>query len=435
MTHPGALDDLVERLIQEQSARTFRAMGWMRLFVLGLSNLLAFPLWLTAPYPNPPPGYKETILLDYGVCLVAFAVSAVLLRAITRGHVKETAYLSVALDYGMFAIFLHGSARVSHLPATLSPDLYLIYLATALQGFSLRLKPVLLANLACVSLTVMAIAMAAQKAHGVVDWSMASLLLIFIVMAAGASVLNVTRTRHVIRQAAETQAEATRVRGVLARYVSEQVASTVLQEGGELGSGRRQHATLMFTDIRGFTNMSEQLPPERVVSILNAYFSRMVDVLFQYDGMLDKYIGDGMMAVFGAPVPHDDHAWRAVQAAIAMRTQLEAFNGERVSQGEAPLKIGIGIHTGECVVGNIGTERRLDYTAIGDTVNTASRIEGMTKDHGVDILMSAETLAEVRDRVIVRAVPGVHIRGKAEPIDLYVLEGLVQRVPEAAVLS
>jgi adenylate cyclase len=214
---------------------------------------------------------------------------------------------------------------------------------------------------------------------------------------------------------------------VLSRYISRPVAETVLREQDAavpLGMGRRQRVTVMFTDIRGFTSMSERLPPEEVVAFLNAYFSRMVGAVFRYDGMLDKYIGDGMMAVFGAPIVHEDHALRAVKAAVRMRRELLVLNAELKARGKPPVAIGIGLHTGECVIGNIGTEQRLDYTAIGDTVNTASRVEGLTKEHGVDILLSADTLAEVRTRVLARPVPGVSLRGRSTPLDLYVLEKL-----------
>jgi class 3 adenylate cyclase len=221
-----------------------------------------------------------------------------------------------------------------------------------------------------------------------------------------------------------TDAEASRARAALSRYVSVQVADTVLQEHFEYREGRRQDVTLLFSDIRGFTKMSESLPPEDVVSLLNGYFSRMVQAVFAYDGMLDKYIGDGMMVVFGAPVPRSDHAWRAAQAALRMRHELSAFNAERTALGKPALKIGIGLHSGEVVIGNIGTEQRLDFTAIGDTVNTASRIESLTKDHDADILVSAATYERIADRVAARHIPGVAIRGRAAALDLYALEGI-----------
>ncbi len=219
-----------------------------------------------------------------------------------------------------------------------------------------------------------------------------------------------------------SDAQAERARTALSRYVSQQVADTVLQEHFAFGDGKRQDVTLMFTDIRGFTRMSENMPPEEVVSLLNAYFTRMVRATFEFDGMLDKYIGDGMMVVFGAPVPRADHAWRAVQAALRMREELAEFNAERAAAGLPALKIGIGLHSGPCVVGNIGSELRLDFTAIGDTVNTASRVESLTKDHGADILISSTTYEHVKDRVVTRPIPGVAIRGREQALDLFALE-------------
>jgi class 3 adenylate cyclase len=217
-------------------------------------------------------------------------------------------------------------------------------------------------------------------------------------------------------------ADASRARTALSRYVSAQVADTVLQEHFDFAEGRRQEVTLLFSDIRGFTQMSETMPPEEVVTLLNGYFERMVRAVFAHDGMLDKFIGDGMMVVFGAPIPRADHAWRATKAALAMREELALLNAARAADGQDPLKIGIGLHTGEVVIGNIGSELRLDFTAIGDTVNTASRIESLTKEHAADILLSDATYQLVRDRVRVRAIPGVAIRGRDQALDLYALD-------------
>ena len=232
---------------------------------------------------------------------------------------------------------------------------------------------------------------------------------------------------HLVR----VEAEAERAKGLLARYVSPRVAELLMRDDPTLGSIRRQHITVMFTDLREFTRLSEDLTPEATVALLNRYFERMVGVAFSVEGTLDKYMGDGLMVLFGAPVLQPDHAWRAVQAALAMRSELVKLNEELTSQGLSPLRIGIGLHTGECVVGSIGAEQRLDFTAIGDTVNTASRIEGLTKSQGVDILLSRETLAEVEGRVLVREVGSTPIRGRKAPLDLFVLEGLADPAPAA----
>jgi adenylate cyclase len=229
------------------------------------------------------------------------------------------------------------------------------------------------------------------------------------------------------KQAAElirAEAEANRAKGLLARYVSPRVADLLLRDDPTLGTVRRLTLTVMFTDLREFTRLSEELSPENTVALLNRYFERMVGVAFSVEGTLDKYMGDGLMVLFGAPVQQEDHAWRALRAALEMRRELENLNGELDAQGLQPLRIGIGLHTGECVVGSIGAEQRLDFTAIGDTVNTASRIEGLTKAQGVDILLSAETLMSVQDRVAVRPLGPQAIRGRKGKLEIYVLDGL-----------
>jgi len=180
---------------------------------------------------------------------------------------------------------------------------------------------------------------------------------------------------------------------------------------------------VLFSDIRDFTTMSGALPPADVVRLLNEYYGHMVERIFQHGGTLDKFIGDGIMAYFGAPLPDADHAAHALECALAMLDELARLNTERAERGEAPLRIGIGLHTGVAVVGDIGSPaRRLDYTAIGDTVNIASRIEGLTKQAGTPVLVSAATRDRVGARYTWRAFPPMSVRGKAEPMALFAPE-------------
>ncbi len=174
-----------------------------------------------------------------------------------------------------------------------------------------------------------------------------------------------------------------------------------------------------MSDIRDFTAMSENLFPEEVVEFLNLFFKEMVGVVTKYESILDKYIGDAMLAVFGAPILHDNDPKRAVFAAIEMRQQLDLFNVKRRKEGRAPVNIGIAVHTGELVAGNIGSETRMEYTVIGDTVNLTSRLEKLNKEFGTVILISEPTYRQVKDYIQAREIPSVKIRGKTKEIKVY----------------
>lgn len=212
------------------------------------------------------------------------------------------------------------------------------------------------------------------------------------------------------------------IRNTFGKYVTKQVAEAILNGRLQLG-GERRRASILISDIRGFTSMSEKLPPEEVVDFLNQYFTKMVDVVIKYEGTLDKFIGDAMLAVFGAPISHLDDARRAVQVALEMREELRKFNQERQEKGKDPIKIGIAVHTGEVVAGNIGSEVRMEYTVIGDTVNLTSRLEKLNKELNTDFLISETTYKEVQDLVEAKELPTVTVRGKEQAVKLYAVIG------------
>jgi adenylate cyclase len=190
-----------------------------------------------------------------------------------------------------------------------------------------------------------------------------------------------------------------------------------LEKGGEL-----REVTILISDIRGFTSMSEKREPAEIVQMLNEYFERMVDVLFRHQGTLDKYVGDEIMALFGAPVEMPDATVQAVRCALDMQRALSDFNRERITEGSEPIKIGIGINTGQVITGAIGSSRTLQYTAIGDAVNTASRLCSIAK--AGEIILSENSMNRVTDAVESIALPPVRVKGKEQELKVYSVVGL-----------
>jgi len=209
-------------------------------------------------------------------------------------------------------------------------------------------------------------------------------------------------------------------------YVNSEVMRQIIDHPEQLGfHGKHVEATVMFTDIRNFTTLSERLAPETVVDGLNRYFSAMTGAVIEAGGYLNRYLGDGILAIFGAPAPLPaSGALAAAASAMRMREELARLNRETLFPGVGELRIGIGIHTGAAIVGNIGCFEKMDYSIIGDTVNLASRIESKTKEYGVQILLSEATYQLVKERVEVRRVGVTHVKGREQGVELYELIAL-----------
>jgi len=205
------------------------------------------------------------------------------------------------------------------------------------------------------------------------------------------------------------------------RFAAPEVAQDLQQSGFTLG-GKRVNGTVMFCDIRDFTPLVESQPPEATIELLNTYYTLMFNAISSQGGIVSVMAADGLMAVFGAPLPLPDHRAAAVRAALEMIELIELFNAEQAAAGKMPIRIGIGIASGEMVAGYTGTNERATYTCIGDTVNIASRLEGHTKQAGRAILMDAATRAGLASDVALEALGPVTVRGKTQPVDVFAVD-------------
>jgi class 3 adenylate cyclase len=226
------------------------------------------------------------------------------------------------------------------------------------------------------------------------------------------------------------------IRNTFGRYVSPEVARAILDspEGLRLGGGKRV-VTILMSDLRGYTRFAEQGDPAWVMEVLNGYLARMTDIVVEHGGTINEFIGDAIFAVFGAPIPHADHAERAAATALAMQRAMTVVNAEHVARGLPRFEMGIGVNTGEAVVGNIGSEQRAKYAVVGSAVNVAARIEGATV--GGQIFLSAATYEQLRDLADVLPPLSLELKGLTGPLQLYELRGLrgrfAQQLPEPTV--
>lgn len=233
-------------------------------------------------------------------------------------------------------------------------------------------------------------------------------------------------------------AEKRQLKTVFEKYVSEEVLTDILQNPHDIGLGGKEYmATILFSDIRGFTTFSEKMSPKDLIHFLNQYLTQMTNIVLENRGVIDKYIGDAIMAFWGAPIVSNTHAYQAILSAVAMVDSLKSFNEQSTQESREPIAMGIGLNTGSMIAGNIGSEKRFDYTAIGDSVNLASRLESQTKHYGVSCIASEYTIdslnkdqqqklkdAGIRWREIDRLV----VKGKVKPVALFEILSPLQAV-------
>jgi adenylate cyclase len=210
-----------------------------------------------------------------------------------------------------------------------------------------------------------------------------------------------------------------RLRFAMSRYMSKVVVDQLLEKGDAVLGGTGREVSVLFSDIRGFTALSERLGARETVAMLNEYFTDMVDVVYAHNGILDKYIGDMIMAVFGSVLTSEDDADNAVTVGSKMMIALRELNNRRGASGHEPIRIGIGISTGYCVAGNIGSPKRLEYTVIGDRVNLAERLQNANKFYGTSVLICQPTAARARRAMKLRELDLIRVRGINAPVSIF----------------
>ena len=245
-----------------------------------------------------------------------------------------------------------------------------------------------------------------------------------IIMATASPVLQVglTFTLIITFRVLTEQKEKKYIRQTFSKFVSKSVVDELLKHPDKLQlGGDKKILTVLFSDIRGFTSVSEKMTPESLVEHLNEYLQAMTDIVIKYNGTLDKYVGDEIMAFWGAPIPQEDHALQSCKAAVEMMNVLHQLNENWKKIGKETLDIGIGLNTGDMIVGNMGSSSRMDYTLMGDSVNLGARLEGTNKVYKTHIIISEYTYEHVREYVIVRELDLIKVKGKELPVKIYEL--------------
>ena len=412
--------ELAERIKQEE-IRNERNINRGRIFILFIILIIAVVGLLNVD-PEMHSMHLDIVLVITAGLFVSFLIS----RLMTKGHYSPLLkYIITTADLflvTMAILIIRNTADASSFVMSVdTPAFFLLFIVNVLTGMRFDIR--LCFYSAILSLFIFAgVTIDDFRSIGTANMTLivpTTLKGIFLASTAFLSGYITHQAKNLVIQNYREQQHRNLIINIFGRYVSGQVAKNILDGNLELG-GEERKVTVLFSDIRDFAWISERLSAKEVVALLNDYFEGMVEAIFSYDGTLDKFLGDGLMALFGAPTAHGNDEERAISAAFLMRDKLREFNQMQIKKEDmVAISVGIGISTGQAVVGNIGSKERMQYTAIGDTINTAARIEDLCKEFDADILVDEATYKEAKDVFSAEKMGQVKVKGKDNPVIIY----------------
>lgn len=400
-----------EEILSQEARRAETVIACFRIAISLLFTIFDFLFHLSGPEKT---GYSVPAVIP-AVDASYFIVSLAILFYARRLNVlpPQAKYVIISLDYLYLAVYT-GFASASGM---LDPEMTvgaagsMALILTIICSLRFSLGATVYGSSLGVAITLGVGLMAGSSA--MMAGTMAILAAMIGAIASYLSYRYLQAIRHIVE------------RSRFERFLPKQVVDTMIsgKHDIELG-GREAEVTVLFTDIRGFTTLCEKMPPLEVLTLLNEYFSAVTAVVFRHEGTLDKYIGDAVMAVFGAPVGDPDDAKKAVRCALDIREVVERINGEREKKQLPRITLGVGLHTGVVVAGTLGSMERMDYTVIGDAVNVASRVEGLTRAVNTDILVTSATAKAAGDGFVFEEAGEINVKGRKEAVKVLKVIGL-----------